>query len=211
MTALIIVCSVIFALFLIGSIRAHLILRAGENFDIYVKVLFINLRVFTTKKAPPPDPELDLPPKKTKKKREKQKKKKSGKESSGKKMGIADILDMVKHVVFIVFKKLKKYLRVRVHDFYICVASSDAATTAIMFGAVCGSCSLIFELLESAMDFKTDENAKIGACCDYLSDKTRADINVDISITVGQTLKLLLAAAWTAVKRSTAVSATRPP
>ena len=77
MTALIIICSVLLLFFLIGQIRPHVILRAKENFEVYIKVLFIKKRVFTTKKMDPPDPELDLPRKKKKPKKEKKKKVKS--------------------------------------------------------------------------------------------------------------------------------------
>ena len=204
MTAAVVICSVILVFFPIGCIRAHVFLHVRENFDVYVKVLFIKIKVFTTKKVEPPDPELDLPPKKAKKKKqkkakkpEKKKEKKSkDEEKPKKKLAITEILYMVKKLIVTIFKKLKKYLRVRVHDFSVCVATGDAAKTAIMFGAVCGSCSLIFEILESAVDFKIKDGAEIGARCDYLSEKTQANIGVDISITVGQVVKLALAAVW---------------
>lgn len=196
MTAAVIICSVILFIFLTGCIRAHVFLRVRENLDVYIKILFIEIRAFTTKKADPPDPELDLPPKKAKKKKPKKKKEKKSKdeEKSKSKMTITDILDMVKKLLATIFKRLKKYLRVRVHNFSVCVATGDAAKTAIMFGAICGSCSLIFDILESAMDFKIEEDAEIGARCDYLSEKTLANIGVDISITVGQIMKLAIAA-----------------
>lgn len=200
MTALIIICSVLLLLFLIGQIRPHVILRAKENFDVYIKVLFIRKRVFTTKKIEPPDPELDLPRKKKKPKKEKKKKVKSKDKNKPKtKIAVMDILDMVKKLIMTIFKRFKKYLRVRVYNFSIDVATGDAAKTAILFGAVCGACSLIFEILESAMDFRIKDGADIGARCDYLSEKTRTNIDVDISISVGQVIKLALAAAGVAL------------
>ena len=115
------------------------------------------------------------------------------------KIAVMDILDMVKKLIMTIFKRFKKYLRVRVYNFSIDVATGDAAKTAILFGAVCGACSLIFEILESAMDFRIDDGADIGARCDYLSEKTRTNIDVDISISVGQVIKLALAAAGVAL------------
>lgn len=210
MTAAIVICSIIFVFFLIGCIRAHVFLRVRDDLDVFVKVLFINIKVFSTKKTVPPDPELDLPPKKAKPKKKKKQKqkpkdkpkkdKKSSKEGKPKtKIALTDILDLVKKLLVTIFKRLKKYLRVRVHNFSVCVATGDAAKTAMMFGAICGSCNIIFEILESAMDFKIEDDAEIGARCDYLSEKMQANIGVDISITVGQVLKLVFSAAGVAV------------
>lgn len=208
MTAAIVICSIILVFFLIGCIRAHVFLRVKDDLDVFVKVLFINIKVFSTKKMDPPDPELDLPPKKAKPKKKKKQKpknkpkkdKKSSKEDKPKtKIALTDILDLVKKLLATIFKRLKKYLRVRVHNFSVCVATGDAAKTAMMFGAICGSCNIIFEILESAMDFKIEDGAEIGARCDYLSEKMQANIGVDISITVGQVLKLVFSAAGVAV------------
>lgn len=199
MTALIVICSVLLLFFLIGRIRPHIRLRAREHFDVYIKVLFINKRVFTTKKAEPPDPELDLPQKKKKPKKKKKKKKSKDKNKPKTKIAVMDILDMVKKLIVTVFKRFKRYLRVRVYDFSVDVATGDAAKTAVLFGAVCGACSLIFEILEGAMDFRIKDGANIGARCDYLPEKTRTNIDVDISISVGQVVRLALAAAGVAV------------
>lgn len=200
MTALIVICSVLLLFFLIGCIRPHIFIRVKEDLEVRIKVLFINKRVFTTKKTEPPDPELDLPQKQKKPKKKKQKKKKSKDKNKPKtKIAIMDILDMVKKLIITVFKKFKRYLRVRVYNFSVDVATGDAAKTAILFGAVCGACSLIFEILEGAMDFRIKDDADIGARCDYLSEKTKANIEVDISISVGQVAKLALSAAGVAV------------
>ncbi len=194
MTALIVIGSVLLLFFLIGCIRPHIFIRVKEDLEVRVKVLFINRRVFTTKKTEPPDPELDLPQKKKKPKKKKQKKKKSKDKNKPKtKIAIMDILDMVKKLIATVFKKFKRYLRVRVYNFSVDVATGDAAKTAMLFGAVCGACSLIFDILEGAMDFRINEDADIGARCDYLSEKTRANIEVDISISVGQVVRLAFA------------------
>lgn len=206
MTAAAIICSIIVIFFLIGCIRAHVFLKVKEDLDVYVKVLFINIKVFSTKKKDPSDPELDLPSKKAKSKKKKKPKdkpkkdKKSSKKDKPKtKIALTDILDLVKKLLATIFKRLKKYIRVRVHNFSVCVATGDAAKTAMMFGAICGSCNIIFEILESAMDFKIEDDAEIGARCDYLSEKMQANIGVDISITVGQVLKLVFSAAGVAV------------
>ena len=62
--------------YLIGCIRAHVIISIKKYMDIYVKVFFLKIRVASSNKPPPPDEELDLPTKKPKEKPEKENKEK---------------------------------------------------------------------------------------------------------------------------------------
>lgn len=104
---------------------------------------------------------------------------------------ILKMLEMLKNVLASIFVKLWRYFRVRVKNFHITVASEDAATTAMLYGAVCGYGDAIFKILGKALDFKVEKGARVGADCDYLSDEMKMDIEIDISITVGQVLRYI--------------------
>lgn len=208
MSEIITVCTIIFCFFLIGCIRPHVIISMKKYMDIYVKVLFVKFRVSTSRKYDPPDEELDLPKKKKPVKKKKPKKEKPKKEKKPKKeappkpvdtnkpqkqgkSAILELLGMVKNILVQLFSRFRRYLRVRVNNFYIVVATEDAATTAITYGAVCGYGDTIFRILESALDFKVEKGARVGADCNYLTDEMQMDIDLDISITVGQVFKIL--------------------
>jgi hypothetical protein len=104
---------------------------------------------------------------------------------------IPKMLEMLRNVLGAIFLKLWRYFRVRVKNFHITVASEDAATTAMMYGAVCGFGDEILTILEKALDFKIEKNAKVGASCDFVSEEMKMDVEVDISITVGNVFRYL--------------------
>ena len=195
---------IILGFYLIGCIRPHVIISMKKYMNVYVKIFFIKFRVSTSQKFDPPDEELDLPKKKKKekppehkpKKAEGEKKEKPKKPKKDKKMpkkpiplkigiDVVKILATVRNVLGAIFVKLFRYFRVRVKNFHITVASEDAATTAMLYGAICGYGDAIMAILEKALDFKIEKGAKVGASCDYLSDEMKLDVEVDISISLG--------------------------
>ena len=194
--------------YLIGCIRPHVIISMKKYMNIYVKIFFIKFRVSTSQKFTPPDEELDLPKKKTKPKKPKEpkkpkpEKKKEKKPKKDKKMpkkpkalligiDVVKILEMLRNVLGAIFVKLFRYFRVRVKNFHITVASEDAATTAMLYGAICGYGDAIMAILEKALDFKIEKGARVGADCDYLSDEMKLDVEVDISISLGNVFRYI--------------------
>ncbi len=193
--------------YLIGCIRPHVIISMKKYMNIYVKIFFIKFRVSTSQKFAPPDEELDLPkkkskPKKPKKPKPEKKKEKTKKPKKDKKkpknpmplligIDVLKILEMVRNVLGSIFVKLFRYFRVRVKNFHITVASEDAATTAMLYGAICGYGDAIMAILEKALDFKIERGAKVGASCDYLSDEMKLDVEVDISISLGNVFRYI--------------------
>lgn len=205
MKTLTVIAFILLGFYLIGCIRPHVIISMKKYMNIYVKVFFIKFRVSTSQKFDPPDEELDLPKKKKKEKKPakpKPKKEKKPKVKKDKKkpkkpspvlvgIDILKMLEMLRNVLGALFLKLWRYFRVRVKNFHITVASEDAATTAMLYGAVCGYGDAIFAILEKALDFKIEKGAKIGAACDYLSEEMRMDVEVDISISIGNVFRYL--------------------
>lgn len=203
MKTLTVIAFILLGFYLIGCIRPHVIISMKKYMNIYVKVFFIKIRVSTSQKFDPPDEELDLPKKKKKEKKPAKPKKPKEKKPKVKKdkrkpkkpqpvligIDILKMLEMVRNVLASIFVKLWRYFRVRVKNFHITVASEDAATTAMMYGAICGYGDAILTILEKALDFKIEKGAKVGADCDYLSEEMKMDIEVDISISLGNVLR----------------------
>ncbi|MGN1094986.1 MAG: DUF2953 domain-containing protein [Eubacteriales bacterium] len=198
MTALYILLAIFIVFFLILMIRPHITICARENTDIYVKVLFFRKRVFTTRKRVIPD--TDYKPESPKKKKEKNKDKKEKKQDT--KLGILELLELIKDIALSVIKKIKKYLRIRVKSYFITVSTDDAANTATLYGAVYAASGAIFDILGRAMDFKTEKNAKVDVRADFLAQKTKTDIEIDLSVTLFQVIKTALAALVIYLKKS---------
>jgi flagellar biosynthesis GTPase FlhF len=104
---------------------------------------------------------------------------------------VVKMLAMVRNVLGAIFVKLFRYVRVRVKNFHITVASEDAATTAMLYGVICGYGDAIMAILEKALDFKIEKGAKVGADCDYLSDEMKMDVEVDVSISIGNVFRYI--------------------
>ena len=205
MKTLTVIAFILLGFYLIGCIRPHVIISMKKYMNIYVKVFFIKIRVSTSQKFDPPDEELDLPKKKKKEKKQAKPKKPKEKKPKVKKdkrkpkkpqpvligIDILKMLEMLRNVLASIFVKLWRYFRVRVKNFHITVASEDAATTAMMYGAICGYGDAILAILEKALDFKIEKSAKVGADCDYLSEEMKMDIEIDISISIGNVLRFV--------------------
>lgn len=185
MKGAIMACSVLFVLFLILLIRIHVSVKVKENLDVYLKVLFIKKRLFTTRKRAPL-PEGVTPP-------EKKKKEKAPKEKN-EKTDIFSLITLLKKIVIDIMKKIKRFLRIRVSSFDITVATEEAGKTAVLYGAVGGVADMIFGLFENAFDFKFTKDAKTGIRTDFLSDKTKADIDIDFSINIMQIFAMAFSA-----------------
>lgn len=185
MRGAIIACSVLFVLFLILLIRIHVSVKVKENLDVYLKVLFIKKRLFTTRKRAPL-PEGVTPP-------EKKKKEKTPREKN-EKTDILSLITLLKKIVIDIMKKIKRFLRIRVSSFDITIATEEAGKTAVLYGAVGGVADMIFELFENAFDFKFTKDAKTGIRTDFLSDKTKADIDIDFSINIMQIFAMAFSA-----------------
>lgn len=188
MKGAIIACSVLFVLFLILLIRIHVSVKVKENLDVYLKVLFIKKRLFTTKKRAPLPEGVTPPEKKKKEKAPKEKKEKN------EKTDILSLITLLKKIVIDIMKKIKRFLRIRVSDFDITIATEEAGKTAVLYGAVGGVADMIFGLFENAFDFKFTKDAKIGIRTDFLSDKTKADIDIDFSINIMQIFAIAFSA-----------------
>lgn len=186
MKGAIIACSVLFVLFLILLIRIHVSVAVKENLDVYLKVLFIKKRLFTTRKRAPL-PEGVTPPEK-KEKAPKEKKEKN------EKTDILSLITLLKKIVIDIMKKIKRFLRIRVSGFDITIATEEAGKTAVLYGAVGGVADMIFGLFENAFDFKFTKDAKTGIRTDFLSDKTKADIDIDFSINIMQIFAMAFSA-----------------
>ena len=185
MKGAIMACSVLFVLFLILLIRIHVSVKVKENLDVYLKVLFIKKRLFTTRKRAPL-PEGVTPP-------EKKKKEKAPKEKN-EKTDILSLITLLKKIVIDIMKKIKRFLRIRVSGFDITIATEEAGKTAVLYGAVGGTADMIFGLFENAFDFKFTKDAKTGIRTDFLSDKTKAEIDIDFSINIMQIFAMAFSA-----------------
>ena len=203
MTALIVIGCIILFFALILSLKAKITVVYDGEVALFGKVLFIKIKILPKKKKKGPHSMSEKKAhkikqkllEKQKKKKLKQQQKKQEKEAKKhdkehgvkEKKSLSDILDiigMVKNIVSVVIKRFFKHLRVDVARLKIKIATGDAATTALAYGAVSQAAMYLFTVLAPVKGFSFPKEKDTDISCDYLSDTTTIDIKISFSIRV---------------------------
>ena len=207
MTALIVIaCIVLFFAFIL-SLRATITVSYSDTIRLYVRVLFLKINILPKKNKKGPFSMSSKQAQKIKDNLEKKKQKKllkkqkkqadKEKDKEGKKKSLSEILDMlglVKSIIGAVTKKFFGHLNVRVSKLNITVATGDAATTAIAYGAVYEAASAIFAILEPLDNVSLPKRKNVSITTDYLSDKMQADVKISFALRAWHLFDLAFAA-----------------
>ena len=178
------------------SVPFHVTVGLQESVSVMIRVLFLKIPIFprpkSTKKKPKDKKKTDQKQKKEKKPKKEKKDKKKKEESEDeqkkkpkKKLDIVFWVRLLLDVVTALFKKLGRNFKIRVHAYEICVASEDAAKTAVMYGTVQTLSETLFLRLEKAINFKIVKNAPFGVYVNFLEEKPKANVKIDFSISLG--------------------------
>ena len=137
--------------------------------------------------------------KKRLKKEEAKTKKASKKEAPAekKKKTLPEILDMITMVRTITAKVIAKFwkrLRIDIARLRIRVATGDAASTAIAYGAVTGAINTLFPLLEKVKNFDLPSQKNIDVVADFVGEDLEADVKISFSLRVWHVFNIALSA-----------------
>lgn len=192
----------------IGSIKATVTIAYADEIKLYVKVLFLKINILPSKekkykkkmsrkKAEKIKASLKKKAEKKKLSAEEKEKKKEEKKESGEKKSPAEIISMVRMFASIgvaVIETFFRHLRIRVARIKITVASDDAATTAVTYGAISQSLNVLLPLLESVKNFHKLKKAEIAIGCDFSASEPDIDIKLSFSIRVWHIFHVAFAA-----------------
>ena len=206
----------------IASLRAEVLIAYSDELALTVRVLGIPIKILPKKKkkvkisaysrknrAKYEAAEKAKALKKAKKKIEKKKKKEAAKakkkadKAAGKakpKKPIGDIIDMIKDLVAVAVLRFSKHLRIRVARLHIGVATGDAASTAILYGAIAPAVACIAAYLDSTSTLRHPARSDVDIHADYLSEKMQIDIEIGFSICVWQVFDILFRTGFRLVK-----------
>lgn len=170
---------------LLSMLSAHIVLEYREDVTLTLSVLFFKYSLVPAKK------------KKTRisKKKGKQKKKQKPKEAPQKeratKKGVLERLGFLRELLTAMLEKTLGHLKIRTARIRIRVATGDAASTAILFGAVNGGVALLLETLDQFGKLKVTRRDEIEVIPDYLATETTVDIRLLFSLRMWQILDIL--------------------
>ena len=191
---------VLFFTFLL-SLKATVTICYSDEVALYVKVLFVKIPILPKKKK---YWKSSMSAKKAKKIREARKKKaekqkiakqekavkkeqKKKEKATKPKKSMAEILDLVQLVcrlVTAVIRRFFRHLRIDVARLKVKVATGDAATTAIAYGAATQAINVIFPLLEGIRTLSLPKDADLSVEADFLSDTPELDVMFSFSLRV---------------------------
>jgi cation transport ATPase len=200
MTGLWITLGIFLFFFFIFIIPIHVTVGLTESVSVMIRVLFLKIPILP---RPPKKKKKKKKEKKPKKKKKKEKKpkneeKKQKKEKKEKKKikasTIVGLVRMLLNVVAALFKRLGRNFKIRVYAYEICVASEEAAKTAVMYGAVKSLSETIFLRLQESINFKIVKKAPVGIYVDFLEEKFKANVKIDFSISIAGVFGILFAA-----------------
>ena len=195
MTGLWITLGIFLFFFFIFIIPIHVTVGLTESVSVMVRVLFLKIPILPKVKNKKKK-KKEKKPKKEKKKKEKKPEDKTKKKKKKKKK-VSDIVALVRmllNVVVALFKRLGRNFKIRVYAYEICVASEEAAKTAVMYGAVKTLSETIFLRLQDSINFKIVKKAPLGIYVDFLEEKFKANVKIDFSISIAGVFGILFAA-----------------
>ncbi len=117
-------------------------------------------------------------------------KKPAEKKKSGIKLGreeigdIIGILQLATELAAIIVKRFAKRLHVKVARLRVKVASPDAATTALAYGAVTQTVNILLPILSETKHFDIPKKKDFDISCDFLSDTPEFDLKIAFSLRV---------------------------
>lgn len=110
------------------------------------------------------------------------------------KMTLAEKLMLVRALTATLLRKTHKHLKLKVARLHIRVATGDAASTAILYGAVSGVLASLLALLDRVTVLHA-KKPEVTVFADYLSEKPSADVKLVFSLRVWEAFAILFAAA----------------
>lgn len=208
MPALIIIFSIIVLLALLLSLKITLRITYEDSLRVYLKVFFVKTRLYPSKKKEKKYPH-SMSKRKAQKikdslqKKSKPKKKKKKEEKPIEKNDLISIVSITTNFVKNFISTFTRAVRVKFSRMHITVASEDAATTAILYGAITQSVNVLFPLIDNIKSVKKLPSGKeLSVRADFLTDKPTVDIDINLYVRVGGALKALFSAGIRTFKKA---------
>ncbi len=209
----------LFLLFLALFIRVRFRIKAETDVTLTLELPFFRMRLFPEKEKRP-DPKkftrkgLKKQILKERKKTGKQSKKKAAKAAKKqakqnaasntapkKKMSLIEKIELVTLLVNKLLSHVSRHLRIDVTRLNVTVATGDAASTAIVYGAVSAAMAGLTEVLYLNTRTKLPKPENGGVYADFVGDKSKTDIDIVLSMRVYGVLFTLISLAYNYLKK----------
>ena len=196
---------IIFAIIaLIASIKATVTIAYSDEISLSVKVLFLKFKILPAKEkkrvrtmSEKKANKIRQAIRKKQQKKALAKKEKEKAKETKKKKSISETIANVKmltSIALVLIKKFFGHLQIKMTRIKMVVATEDAATTAIAYGAITQSLNILLPALESVKNFKKLKKTDIDIRADFLQTSPTVDIKISFSIRVWHIFDVAFAA-----------------
>lgn len=194
MTGLWVTLGIFLFFFFIFIIPIHVTVGLQESVSVMLRILFLKIPILPKTKKKKKKKKEKKPKQKKKKEKKPEDKKKKKKKKKKKVSDIVGLVQVLLDTIVALFKRLGRNFKIRVYAYEICVASEEAAKTAVMYGAVKTLSETIFLRLQDSINFKIVKNAPMGVYADFLEEKFKANVKIDFSLSIAGVFGVLFAA-----------------
>ncbi len=118
------------------------------------------------------------------------------------KTSLSDKISFVTELAKTILSRTLSHARVKIYRLAITVASSDAAKTALLYGAVSPAVAFLLETLEQFSNLKIASDAPIGVQADFTDDRCHADLHVRFRLLVVHLIDVALRSLLQATRSS---------
>lgn len=183
MTALIIIGVILLIIFIILFLPVHITAAVKDEAKVFLRILFVKIKLFPMKEKPKKKKKEQKP------KQEKPKEKTEKKEKE--KRDIPSLIRSVADILGVFLRQFSKHVKIKVLRYKIIIGTDDAAKTALLYGAAEQATAYLFTVLgENAKFTFSKKNSLVWA--DFTSERTTADVKIDVSINVFGALAMLV-------------------
>ena len=221
MSALITISVILLFFAFLLSLKATITIAYCGEVVLSLKVLFLKIKILPSKKKKYSHSMSAKKARKILQKREKKAAKKAAKKAEKKKAKeeqkqavakgavkkekksageILDIVSLVANLIKQVIGKFFGHLRIKIARIRLKIATGDAATTAITYGAVTQAINVLFPLIDGIKTVKTPQNKDIDISADFCSDESEIDIEISFALRVWHLFHVAFAALGQLIK-----------
>lgn len=224
---LIVILAILLFFVLLLLLPVRIVITCRETATLYLKILFVRVPLFPrhTKPVSP----RDYTPRRLQRKRQRAERRAARKarraaKKAARSRGTVDTLKkghapaprptlrenirLVRALVAVLVRKTGKHLHLKLARLHVRVATGDAATTAILYGAVSASLAYLLAALDRVTALKARPR-DVSVFADYLCGKSSIDLKLIFSLRAGGALALLFSAALTFIQTRRAQKAAR--
>ena len=219
---LIVIGAILLFFALLLCLRVRFIITLRESVSLTLCVLFLRIRLFPKKKkklkwrnysprraqktaARRARKEARRAAKKAKKKQEKHL---LAEKEPHKAATLTEKLVLVRALAATLFRKTGRHLKLTAARLHIRVATGDAASTAILYGAVSGVLASLLALLDRITALRAAP-PQVSVTADYLAEKPSADVRLVLSMRVWGALATLFSVAISYLRTKSAQKAAK--